>query len=141
MTSFENLTMRELKMFLAKLRNVDNSEFMTRQQREYLFTTQSSPKTIKPAKRHKKHITTTVLTLTPRPEKRIPKPTPKPKEPPFKGPIKNTGYRNVVLFWVVTKINDQTIFQSILGNQRCFNALTNLPFMLLQFYMRRLLIF
>lgn len=46
-----------------------------------------------------------------------------------------------VLIYVVTKINDQTIFWSILATQRPFNSLANLPFVLSSFYVRRLLIF
>lgn len=43
-----------------------------------------------------------------------------------------------VLISVVAKINDQTAFQSILASRKRFKSFTNLLFMLLWLFMRRL---
>ena len=44
------------------------------------------------------------------------------------GSLENTGYSIGVLICVVIKINDQTLFQSILASQRHFNSFTSLLF-------------
>ena len=53
----------------------------------------------------------------------------------------NMGYPIEVLIWVVIKINDKTVSQSILASQICFNSFASLPVMLLLFHIRRLLVF
>ena len=54
MTSFENLTVKELKM-LTKARSIDDYENMSMQQLERILTTPSTPKsTPKPASKPKK---------------------------------------------------------------------------------------
>ena len=46
----------------------------------------------------------------------------------LKTPGTQMGYPNGVLIWVVIKINDQTVFWSILASQRRFNSFTSLSF-------------
>ena len=54
--------------------------------------------------------------------------------------FENVGYPNRVLIWVVIKINDKTVSQSTLAGQRRFNSFKKLPFNVLLFYIRRLLV-
>ena len=53
----------------------------------------------------------------------------------------NMRYPTEVLTWVVIKINDKTVSQSILASQICFNSFASLPVMLMLFHIRRLLVF
>ena len=54
--------------------------------------------------------------------------------------FENVGYPNRVLIWVVIKINDKTVSQSTLAGQRRFNSFKKLPFNVVLFYIRRLLV-
>ena len=69
---FENFITQEL-IIVAKLRNMNGYENMSRQQLENIFTTPSSLKhTIKSAPRPKKHTSTTGSTPAPRPKSLTP---------------------------------------------------------------------